>query len=191
MKKYLIASSFLFLFLITGCSSKNAVNVANSNDYQSDEQKTVVDNSNVSPAVIQNEAPAIASSTQENTGTTNNLVADLYPLYSGLSWNNEVATTTDVFGLQLSGFRINSTVVVDGDFPSFKNYYDTKLIANGWLQNKNYIADGAGGSIWGYSKGNDFIILSYDSTAINQIPNQPLSCPCNMIFSIFSGKLLY
>jgi len=133
-------------------------------------------------------------STEESSTTPekNNLVSDIYPLYSNLLWNNEIATTTNMFGLQFSGFGIDTRYITDDKYnkldPSFREYYDTKLTAKGWVQNKDYDADGAGSSVWGYTKGKDVIILSYHSTAINQKPNEPLSCPCNMTFYIFSGE---
>ena len=121
-----------------------------------------------------------------------NLAADLYPLYSKLSWNKETATTTDIFGLHLSGFEIDSQSINDAKYfqsnISFKKYYDNKLLTSGWALNKDYEADGAGSSVWAYTKGSEMIILSYNSEAINQKPNEPLSCPCNMTFSIFSGE---
>ncbi|PJC49302.1 hypothetical protein CO033_02340 [Candidatus Nomurabacteria bacterium CG_4_9_14_0_2_um_filter_32_10] len=122
-----------------------------------------------------------------------NLVADVYPLYPNLSWNTEVAITTEIFDLKLSGYKINSKNILDTQYyklgMSFNKYYEDKLTVKGWVRDNKFDADGAGSSSWVYTKGKDFILLSYKSIAINQIPNEPLSCPCNMTFSIFSGQI--
>ncbi|MEI6836130.1 MAG: MliC family protein [Candidatus Falkowbacteria bacterium] len=121
-----------------------------------------------------------------------NLNTDSLPLYPGLSWGEKTATTTDIFGWHLAGFRIDSSAIKDEKYfkldTTFKKYYDDKLIAAGWLQDKNNQADGAGSSVWAYTKNDEVVVLSYVSEAINQKIDEPLSCPCNMTFSIFLGR---
>lgn len=123
---------------------------------------------------------------------TKNLSADLYPLYQNLSWGSEASSSLDTHGLKLSGFKIVSKNILDGEYSkldtSFSEYYDIKLTSLGWVRDNQFQADGAGSSSWSYTKGDERIVFSYDSTAINQKPNEPLSCPCNMVFEIFSGK---
>ena len=123
---------------------------------------------------------------------TKNLSNDLYPLYQNLSWGSEVSSSQDTHGLKLSGFKIVSKNILDGEYykldTSFEKYYDTKLTSLGWVRDSQFQADGAGSSNWSYTKGDERIIFYYNSTAINQKPNEPLSCPCNMVFEIFSGK---
>lgn len=123
---------------------------------------------------------------------TKNLNTDLYPLYPNLSWGNEVPSSLNTPGLDLSGFKIVSKNILDGEYYkldiSFEKYYDTKLTSLGWIRDDQFQADGGGSSSWLYKKGDEKIIFYYNSTAINQKPNEPLSCPCNMVFEIFSGK---
>jgi len=129
----------------------------------------------------------------ENPITKNqNLNVDVYPLYSNLSWNEEVALTDNYWGSEFSGFKVTSKNITDKEYYSFNesfiNYYDKKLTSLGWYRDPQYQADGAGSQVIGYTKGDEIIVLDYDSKEIKQIPNEPLSCPCNMTFSIFSGK---
>ncbi|MFA6585853.1 MAG: hypothetical protein WCS86_01705 [Candidatus Paceibacterota bacterium] len=121
-----------------------------------------------------------------------NLISDVYPLYPNLSWNTEVATATTLFGLHLSGFKVDSKNISDSQYykfgTSFGKYYEDKLLPLGWTSSNKYQADGAGSSTWAYTKNNEYIILSYKSTEINENPNEPFTCPCSMTFLIFSGK---
>jgi len=122
-----------------------------------------------------------------------NLISGIYPLYPNLSWNNKIEHSDTFYdGLKIIGFKIDSKNIISDDYykldVSFDKYYDDKLSSLGWTRETKYDADGAGSSSRVYKKGEKYIMLSYDSTAINQIPNEPLSCPCNMSFSIFYGE---
>jgi len=133
------------------------------------------------------------ASTTFNNCFEQNLNADIYPLYSNLSWGEEVATTSNEFGLSLTGFQVNSENISDSTYykfdKSFVKYYEDKLVGAGWTRSKDYEADGAGSSIWTYTKGKKIIILSYNSQEIKELPDQPFTCPCNMTFSIFTGEI--
>jgi hypothetical protein len=128
--------------------------------------------------------PPVATSTTQTVG--------VYPLYSGMTWGNEASTTMILKDQTLSGTEIVSEIIpnitnIGAVASDFQTYYSTKLLNEGWMQDKNLAADGAGSSVWVYTKGNQFIVFSYRSEAVNQATNAPLTCPCNMRFTIFIG----
>jgi hypothetical protein len=123
---------------------------------------------------------------------------DIYPLPSGITWNEMRAATVapgdeNVPGM-LAGIKITSqpiTNITDLSAPSapFEKYYKAKLVAAGWTEDNSMAAGGPGAEIVGYKKGNDYIILEYASIFKNKGDNSPETCPCDMTFSIFAGTL--
>jgi hypothetical protein len=117
------------------------------------------------------------------------LAADVYPLYAGIAWGEEVATTTD-FGL--AGYRVMSVPVrgitdLAAVSTPFEKYYAAKLAPLGWRKNIQMEAGGPGASIMGYQKGSDYIVVSYSSVFHAGGANEPEQCPCDITLSVFSG----
>jgi hypothetical protein len=114
---------------------------------------------------------------------------DLYPLYSGVSWNSVEATTSPDYGpvaITQSTFLTNITDIASKSTP-FMQYYHNKLVTAGWTQDMNREAGGPGAESSVYTKGNQFIVTSFDSLFQVQQPNTPSECPCTVQFTLMSG----
>jgi hypothetical protein len=143
----------------------------------------------IKPATRVPPASSTATTTPEATTTNENLLPDVYPLYSGVSWGDESTTTYE----QFSGYQLTSAIQPDitniaGISVPFENYYATKLVAAGWSIDNSLAAGGAGSEIIAYKKGNDEIIISYNSLFNMGSPNSPAQCPCEVTLQIFSGS---
>jgi len=124
-----------------------------------------------------------------------------YPLYAqGITWQDEaplsvpphIATNpTDqtIVGNVVSSLPTATTTNIASITEPFRDFYDKILVANGWSITPKYEAGGPGSAAWGYTKGNNVLIFNYQSTFLNQQPNQPEQCPCTIEFSILGGKL--
>ena len=150
-------------------------------------------------------AAPMATSTLATTSTVvaeaPSVIDAVYPLFSGnISWTNKVSvslpprsnynpTNQTIEGYQVTSLPTASTGDIGATIEPLRNYYDQVLIKNGWKINNDFEADGAGGSLWGFTKGNDILILSYTSTFMNSQPNQPEQCPCTIVFTIIGGTL--
>lgn len=148
----------------------------------------VLPNSITSTVVLRDENTTQAS-------TTKNMVADVYPLYESLTWGDETPVsktlgTTTVQGFEVSSQDIKNVTDISGYAVPFRHYFDEILSARGWKQDPLYDADGAGSSEWTYTKGSQYIVLSYESASLNQAKDQPFSCPCTTTFEIFSGSIV-
>jgi hypothetical protein len=128
---------------------------------------------------------------------THHLNADLYPLYSGISWGNEKAATTTmrlktttfpINGYKITSQTINGITNIAAITTPFTDYYRQKLLAAGWKQNIYMEAGRPGSEIEGYIKGNNSITIEFDSVFTVKNPNEPEQCPCNTTLSIFSGS---
>lgn len=116
------------------------------------------------------------------------LNSDAYPLYEGLIWDVE---KEDMFG-EMRGVSIKSkplSNVVDISSISlpFEKYYKNLLESKGWKEDINMSAGGAGSSITVYKKGDEYIVLKYESDFSVNNKDQPSQCPCALQFTIFSG----
>ncbi len=115
--------------------------------------------------------------------------ADLYPLYSGVSWGRLEATTSPDYGavaiLQSSPF-VGITNIASKSSP-FTQYYHDKLIAAGWAQDMMREAGGPGAEISVYTKGDQFIVISFSSLFHVRQPDAPEQCPCDVQFTLMSG----
>ena len=123
------------------------------------------------------------------------LVSDVYPMYGDISWEAEEKVVKELQDQKFSGYEKKSKKIEGVSnlaevFGPFQQYYSDKLITSGWVQNINYSADGPGSSLWVYEKEGKYIIFSYHSTAVNKALNAPMSCPCDMEFSIFTGEMV-
>lgn len=150
-----------------------------------------------------NAAPiAEATSTIETVPASNTgVIGSLYPLFStGITWTSQVSvslpplsnynpTTQTIVGEQVTSLPTASTADIGAIVGPMRDYYDRVLLEKGWVIDIKFEADGAGGSLWGFTKGNDVLILSYTSTALYQDPNAPKQCPCTLVFTIIGGTL--
>ena len=128
------------------------------------------------------------------TAVSKNMANDVYPLYESLNWGGETPITKTLGTTTVQGFEVESQDIQNvTDISSyavpFRRYFDEILTARGWKHEPIYDADGAGSSEWTYTKGNQYIALSYESTSLNKATNQPFSCPCTTTFEIFSGSV--
>ena len=125
----------------------------------------------------------------------------IYPLYAGgLTWSPKLAVTLPpkssynptkqkIVGYQVSSLPTPSTNDISSVVEPLRNQYDYLLLKEGWYMDTNYEADGPGGSLWGFTKGNKVLIFSYTSTFLNQQPHTPEQCPCTVVFTIIGGEL--
>jgi len=121
------------------------------------------------------------------------LSPDAYPLYSAATWQPAASTTLLVGTTTLSGALATSTASattsdIAGIATPFVTYYDTKLTAAGWAEDKQLDADGAGSSVRVYKKGTATIVISYSSDFTNLSEDTPAQCPCTVSFSIFTSN---
>ena len=126
------------------------------------------------------------------------LPADVYPLYSALEWNPSRSTTFDLPGTStstvLSGREVVSKAVTNitdlaAVVTPFRTYYEQKLTAYGWKIDTALEADGAGSSVWAYSKKGRYLVFSYDSIFHDLRSDQPAQCPCDLTFKIFAQTI--
>jgi len=144
------------------------------------------------PAATQPSVSTVATTSTATiaTSTTNeNLLPDVYPLYPGISWGSEEATTYE----QFSGYQVTSAIqpnVTDlaSLFQPFEEYYAKKLSDAGWSVDNALAAGGPGSEITAYKKGDDEIIVSYSSLFNMKSPNAPAQCPCEVTLKVFSGS---
>jgi len=134
---------------------------------------------------------------EESCPATQHFPAALYPLYSGIAWGEETQATDTVSlgGTQvtLTGHRITSETVknitnIAAVTTPFETYYRQKLQAAGWTRDIQLEAGGPGSSIDGYTKGGNYIIISYATVFHAGGTNEPVQCPCDTTLSIFYGK---
>ncbi len=133
---------------------------------------------------------------EENCPVVQHFPSAVYPLYSGVSWGAE-ETATDTIPLAgtqatLTGYRITSKAIqnitnIAAVSTPFETYYRQKLQAAGWTINKMLEAGGPGSSISGYTKGSDYLIISYATVFHAGGVNEPVQCPCDTTLSIFYG----
>lgn len=133
---------------------------------------------------------------EENCPPTQHFPSVVYPLYSGISWGAEEAATDTIplNGTQttLIGYRVTSETVpnitnIAAVSTPFETYYRQKLQAAGWTRDTMLEAGGPGSSISGYTKGGDYIIISYATVFHAGGTNEPVQCPCDTTLSIFYG----
>lgn len=116
------------------------------------------------------------------------LDAVVYPLYSGVTWGVPYAHVSS----QGSGFAVDAAPVTDTNniaaiSTPFTTYYHDKLTAAGWTQDMNEEAGGPGAEVSVYRKGDQFVVVSFNTTFKGTQPNQPVQCPCDVTLSLMSG----
>jgi hypothetical protein len=135
------------------------------------------------------------------TKITSHTIESVYPLFSdGISWSPKVAvnlparslynpTKQTIVGYQVTSLPTASTEDIGGTVEPLRNHYNQILLKDGWKIDINFHADGPGGSVWGFRKGDEVLILSYTSTFFNNQPDAPAQCPCTVVFTIIGGTL--
>ncbi len=117
------------------------------------------------------------------------LVADLYPLYSGVGWGPIEATTSPDFGAVALIQSMPFTDITDiaSESTPFTQYYHSKLLATGWTEDMSRSAGGPGAEVSVYTKGDQFIVISFHSLFHVQGHDAPAQCPCDVRFTLMNG----
>jgi len=124
-------------------------------------------------------------------GNSNALAADVYPLYGSLTWGTVVATTSRLLtGSIVTSQPITNISDISAITAPFEKYYKDKLQSLGWSMDNSQAAGRPGSDVTGYKKGDEYIILSYRTVFHGGGANEPVACPCDTSFSVFTGGLL-
>lgn len=125
-------------------------------------------------------------SNQERDTVT--LYADVYPLYAGVSWGEpQRRVTTDGPALEVESVPFTDVTNIAEKAMPFEKYYDDKLIAAGWARDDSRAAGGPGSAIMYYTKGEQFVVVSFFTDFKVKHPDAPSECPCDVQFSLISG----
>lgn len=125
-----------------------------------------------------------------------NSFTDIYPLPSGITWNEaqtatlaagDVNVASTLIGIKVESQPIQNITDLSAPSMPFDAYYQKKLTAAGWTVDNDLAAGGPGAEITGYTKGNEYIILEYSAVFKNQPADSPETCPCDLTFSVFEG----
>jgi hypothetical protein len=135
---------------------------------------------------------AVSAESQPFTITHPKLAIDLYPLYSGATWERsavEDATvgTTTYSGASMVSAPQNADMDPGAVFTPFLNYYDTLLASHGWHVADDLAAGGHVGGQTGYRNGPGIILVGFHIDYQNQPENAPSECPCSVTLSLFSS----
>lgn len=126
-----------------------------------------------------------------------NFPAEIYPLYPGISWGPEMSATDTMplNGIQtvFTGYGVTSQTVknitnIAAVTTPFEKYYRNKLKAAGWVMDNYLLASGPGSNIVVYTKGDDYMVISFATVFHAGGVNEPVQCPCDTTLSIFNGK---
>lgn len=113
---------------------------------------------------------------------------DLYPLYTGVTWGEVQAVSTERGpAYQMQSQPFTDVVNLGEKFVPFEQYYQDKLVKAGWTQDIQEEASGPGSEISVYRKGDQFIVVSYQSTFKVKHADAPSECPCDITFTLASG----
>jgi hypothetical protein len=119
------------------------------------------------------------------------LAIDLYPLYSGASWNAsevEEATigTTTYRGASMTSATIDAGMNPGAAFTPFTDYYDKLMKEHGWHVANDLAAGGHTGGQVGYRNGPGIILVGFHIDYQVRPANAPSECPCSVTLSLFS-----
>ena len=120
------------------------------------------------------------------------LAIDLYPLYTGVSWNPSEAEAVTIGTTTYAGALMTSAVVDAGMDPGsvfmpFLNYYARLMREHGWHEANDLAAGGHTGGQVGYRNGPGTILLGFHIDYKNKPVDAPSECPCDVSFSLFSS----
>lgn len=123
----------------------------------------------------------------EESGTPP-LNADLYPLYQGASWGDvQAKSTADGPAYEVVSTPFTDIANLAEKFLPFTAHYENVLTKAGWVRDDSRAAGGPGAEITYYTKGDQFIIVSFRSDFKVKHPDAPSECPCDLRFSLVSG----
>jgi heat shock protein HslJ len=130
------------------------------------------------------------SKTQNSGGVSiNSLSADVYPAYPNLTWGKEnLQTYKDISGVETVSSPITNISDLSAVSAPFLKYYKDKLTPLGWTVDNSLAAGGPGSELVGYKKGSEYIILKFTTLFKGGGTNEPVQCPCDISFSVFSGS---
>ena len=116
------------------------------------------------------------------------LLSDAYPLYAGATWGQPSASTLEgMTGAMASSEKIGGITDIASITTPFDAYYASKLSALGWSPDLSLDAGGPGSAETGYKKGMARIVFGYATDFLGTKPGQPVSCPCSLAFTVWSG----
>jgi hypothetical protein len=116
------------------------------------------------------------------------LNTDLYPLYTAAQWGPvKTSTVEGAAGAEMQSQPIVNIINIAASSTPFTDYYKTKLTNAGWTPDMNREAGGPGAELTVYTKGNQFIIVSFTSVFHTKPKNAPEQCPCDLEFTLISG----
>jgi hypothetical protein len=120
---------------------------------------------------------------------TQQMSADILPLYTGAEWGEAQATTSPDYGAvtQVQAIAATDTMNIAAASTPFTKYYDDKLKAAGWTQDMAEEASGPGANVSVYRKGDQFIVVMFRSLFKVTHPDAPSECPCDVTLSLMSG----
>lgn len=120
------------------------------------------------------------------------LAIDLYPLYTGASWNKAAAETftigtTTYAGASAASASLYAGMNPGGVFTPFEQYYAKLLAERGWHVANDLAAGGHTGGQTGYRNGPGVILVGFHIDYQNVPENAPSECPCTVTLSLFSN----
>ena len=116
------------------------------------------------------------------------LNADVYPLYSGATWGDSHGKTTDDGpGYEVVSEPFTDVTNIAAVSTPFTKYYEEKLTAAGWVRDMSREAGGPGAEVSVYTKGEQFIVVMFQSLFKVKHADAPSECPCDVTFSLMSG----
>ena len=122
-------------------------------------------------------------------GISFRLNADVYPLYSGATWSPEEAVMPPERGVDtiVRSVPVTDTMDITAASLPFTKYYEDKLTAAGWTRDMMREAGGPGAEVSTYTKGDQFIVVSFQSVFKVKHPDAPSECPCDVQLTLLSG----
>jgi len=118
------------------------------------------------------------------TETMVQLEADVYPLYSGTKWGRGIVENDQV---RIVSEPFTDITNIQAVSEPFTKYYHQKLTTAGWELDMMREASGPGANMSYYAKGEQFIIIGFESEFKVKNENAPSECPCDVTLSIVSG----
>ena len=147
---------------------------------------------------LRQEGELLASSVRP-PASEEDAIAAVYPLYThSIVWTDAVRlsvpphTSTNPTKHTINGYVLSSkptatTTDISSITEHFRNYYDEKLLEDGWSIDPTYQSDAPGASVWGFSRGKEVVIFSFTPTFLNKKPGSVGHCPCTIRFDILGG----